>query len=958
MRARHQQRARRNPQGWMGLGCSLLLGLLFAGFVLVFSLVYANLTRDLPSLQALPDLLDPPDGLLLEPTTLYDRTGQHVLLTLQNPAAAGRQILTLDRTQSNYLPPTLISATLATIDPGFWSHSGYSLEGLENSSQPTLAQILVSNLLLWQEPPGLRRALRERLLAAQITARYGRQQVLTWYLNSVYYGRLAYGADAAAHVYFGKPAAALSLAEAAVLAAVSQAPALNPLDAPQVARERAWLVIDAMQQGVFISAQDARLAKQAVLKFQSARLSENNPAPAFANLALEQLTSTISRERLERGGYRVLTSLDYDLQLQAICAARLQISRTQGLPDPPEIADDPACQAARLLPTQTTGLTQEGAGNPLLGAEGGLAANVVVLDPRNGQVLALTGETTPGLDPAHLPGHPPGTLLTPFIYLTGFTRGLSPASLVWDIPAAGSDLQNGQPSYHGPVRLRVALANDYLAPAAQVLSQVGVENSWRTARQMGLAVGSLPEDETASDLLAAGEVTLLDISRAYGVLASLGLQAGSSDPGKTESNDNSASLQPVTILRVEDVSNQVWVQGGSSRLQAVISPQLAYLLTQALSDEPARWPSLGHPNPLEIGRPAAAKIGRTAGDQNAWTVGYTPYLVVGVWLGSPAASTGDRVPASAAAGLWHALIQYASRSLPAEGWTVPAGVNTVAVCDPSGMLPTSECPSIVNEIFLAGSEPTQADTLYRKFQINRETGLLATVFTPSDLIEERVYMDLPPEAFEWALQVGIPTPPEAYDIIQDDPAASPDVQLSSPEMFSHVSGRLAIHGRASGDGFALYRVQVGKGLNPQRWLQVGEESSRAIAGGELGEWDTQGLSGLYAIQLVVIYQDQHVEIDTLQVTVDNQPPEVRVLYPLPDAILSARENRISLQASAQDDLALQQVEFYMDDERLGNLEQAPFSLDWQVSVGTHTLLVKAIDLAGNASQVEVSFEVR
>lgn len=958
MRARRQARSSRNPQGWIGLGCSLLLSFVFTAIALVFSLVYSNLTRDLPSLQVLPDLLEPPNGLLLQPTTLYDSTGLHALLVLQNPAASARQYLTLDSTQPNYLPATLISATLAISDPGFWSHAGYSLDNLQASQHPTLAQMLVSDLLLWQEPPGLRRALRERLLAAQITARYGREQVLTWYLNSANYGRLAFGADAAARVYFGKPASALSLAEAVVLAATAQAPALNPIDAPQVARERAALVIDSMEEGGFILAAEARLARYTVVRFQPAKAPQDNPAPAFSALVLEQLSRVIQRDRLERGSFRVLTSLDYDLQLQANCAARVQVARVLGIADPPDAAEDPACQAARLLPTQSTTLSQQNAQTLPDGAGNSLAANAVVLDPRNGQILAMTGDTTPGLDPAHLPGHPPGSSLTPFIYLTGFTRGLSPATLVWDIPGFSGEIQDGQVAYHGPVRLRVALANDYMAPAAQVLSQVGVENAWRTARQMGLETGSLPTDELASDLLSAGEVTLLDLSRAYGVLASLGLLAGSNDPGTEDGVNGPGLLQPVTILRVEDVSSQVWVAGGSSRLQPVISPQLAYLLTQSLSDEPIRWPSLGHPNPLEIGQPAAAKIGRTAGDQNAWTIGYTPYLVVGVWLGQPAAAPGVRLPATAAAGLWHALIQYASRALPPEGWSAPAGVNSVPVCDPSGMLPTPECPSIVNEIFLAGSEPTQPDTLYRKISINRETGLLATVFTPSELIEERVYMNLPPEALEWALQAGLQTPPEAFDIIQSESAASPFVQLTSPDMFAHVNGRVAIYGRATGEDFASYRLQVGKGLNPQRWLQVGEESSRSVTQGLLGEWDTRELSGLYALQLVVVYQDQHVEINTIQVTVDNQPPQVRLLYPTQDAVLSTRQQTITLQANAQDDLTLQRVEFYVDGELVGSREQAPFTLPWQVSTGSHTLVIKAFDLAGNASQVEVSFEIR
>ncbi len=195
---------------WDAHCCSACLSALAAVLV---GVVYSSITEDLPSLAALPDLLDPPDGILRQPTRLYDRTGEHVLLTLENPGADGSQYLTLDSGEPNFLPASLISATIATQDPYFWKHAGYSLDGIRQNAHPTLAQQLVSNLLLWDETPGLRRALRERLLAAQITSHFGRQQILTWYLNSVNYGRLAFGADAAARVYFGKPASRAHLAE-------------------------------------------------------------------------------------------------------------------------------------------------------------------------------------------------------------------------------------------------------------------------------------------------------------------------------------------------------------------------------------------------------------------------------------------------------------------------------------------------------------------------------------------------------------------------------------------------------------------------------------------------------------------------------------------------------------------------------------------------------------------------
>jgi hypothetical protein len=215
--------------------------------------------------------------------------------------------------------------------------------------------------------------------------------------------------------------------------------------------------------------------------------------------------------------------------------------------------------------------------------------------------------------------------------------------------------------------------------------------------------------------------------------------------------------------------------------------------------------------------------------------------------------------------LWNALMKAASENLPPDDWTVPADVSVMNVCDPSGMLPTAECPNLVSEVFLNGNEPQQADNMYRKYSINRETGLLATVFTLPQLIEDHVYLVVPPEARSWAEGAGLAIPPENYDVIQQ-PRFDENVNITSPDLFSEVSGNVQIEGTAAGDGFASYRVLAGQGLNPQEWIQVGEGTA-PVTKGLLATWDTQGLSGLYAIQLQVIRIDQTVDTAIIQVTV-------------------------------------------------------------------------------------------
>jgi hypothetical protein len=210
-------------------------------------------------------------------------------------------------------------------------------------------------------------------------------------------------------------------------------------------------------------------------------------------------------------------------------------------------------------------------------------------------------------------------------------------------------------------------------------------------------------------------------------------------------------------------------------------------------------------------------------------------------------------------------MQIASQNVPPEDWSLPAEVSVINVCDPSGMLPTSECPNLVSEVFLNGNEPIQPDNMYRKFSINRETNLLATVFTLPQLIEERVYLVVPSEARSWADSAGLAIPPAGYDVIQAPPFNA-DVNISAPELFAEVSGKVIITGTAAGTDFISYRVLVGQGLNPQEWIQVAE-GTVSVAGGPLAEWDTSELSGLYAVQLQVIRSDQRVDTAIIQVTV-------------------------------------------------------------------------------------------
>lgn len=810
IRRRKQRRERREHS----TSRRILLLVLGVGFVVtvvlavgIFGLAsaWSRLTAGLPSTGQISVLLDPDSGPLLRPTRLYDRTGAHLLAELAPPGSS-RGYLGGDQ-----IPKALADATLAAADPTFRSHPGCLLTG-----RATLATRLASDLLLWREPPSARRSLRACLLGLQLTNTYGRDQILEWYLNSADFGNYAYGADAAAQLYFGKPGDQLNLAESALLAAVSQSPALNPFDAPEAAIASQRDLLSRMAILGLITPSQAEQAAAEPLVFQSApELSFT--APAFVNLTLEQLSTVFPRERIERGGLDITTSLDFDLQGQATCLIHFQIARANG--QDPTPAD---CPSVRDLPALTSA---KGAAH--------LQASVAITDPQTGDVLALVGDGgSDDLEAATLQDHLAGSLTAPFVYLTAFTRGAGPASLVWDIPGGLSglpeEIQSQGGEFHGPVRLREAMAGGYLVPATEELLNLGGESVAGTAAPFGLDLQPDPADPLA---LLTGDQSLspIDVAQAYGIFAADGILAGQAAE---------ESLRPSTVLKVEGADHALWLDQSIPQKQAVVSAPLAFLVDNVLSQGAA------------LDRPAASIEGQTLDGLSTWTAGFTPHRSIAVWAGAD-----SPVPAEVSAGLWQALMQSASNGQPADGWDPPAGVGAVQVCDPSGLLPTPACPSVVKEYFLAGNEPTDADNLFATYPVNRETGFLATVFTPLGLVEQRTYMLIPEAARSWAAAAGQPAPPQNYDTIQYSPPGG-EVAITSPEMFADASGKLTVTGSASGQDFLFYRLQYGEGLNPQAWYHIGEDVSTPVTDGTLGEWDTADLNGLYVLQLQVVYLDQ------------------------------------------------------------------------------------------------------
>jgi membrane peptidoglycan carboxypeptidase len=939
----------------IALGIALVFALGAAGPI--SATAYGDLTADLPEAESIEQAFRP--GGLFQPVRIYDRSGSHLLYEALNPLAANRRWYPVDSLPvgvgSGYPEAAAIAAESRALQGapiGGRARLTLAIPGRTESALDTgiesITRHLAENLL---QPLGdakrsaLMRSTRAGLLAGELGESYRPERVLAWYLNSAPYGHMTFGLDAAGLVYYGKHASELSLAEAAALAAVALDPSLNPLDAPDAAQQRAAEVIQRMVDLGFVTEAGAEKALAASPPVRLEDAANQPETPAFARVVWDGLDKLLGPGAQSHGGLKVITAIDYDLQNQAECTAATHLARMSG-GDPGVIEpaqDGSACVAAGLLP-------------PLRPSDSGVDHGIdqsalVILDPTRGQILSMVG-------PA-ISSHMTGDAFAPMVYLTAFARGYTPATMVVDVPQLGVDNESSQLTeaelgalYHGPVRMRTALANSYVAANAETARLAGVANIVRTAHQLG--VQAFPDSSTSltpERVIEHAESNLLDMTYAFGIWAVQGQMFGVPIP-PDRLEPGYRSLDPVIVVRVEDPSGEV-IYGLHLSERSVVSPQLAYLMADVLSDEAARWPSLGQPNPLEIGRPAAAKTGMAPDGRGAWVIGFTPRLSVGVWVGS--GQSGDLVgvePRNGAAPIWHALIRYASRDVGADAWALPPGMSEVDVCDPSGLLPTAYCPQVVREVFPQGTEPTHYDNLYQPYRINRETGKLATLFTPIDQVEERVYLIPPPEAMDWAKRVGLPQPPEEYDSLVEAPATSSEARITTPANFDYVRSRISVLGDAHPNGFEYYRLQYGAGLNPTRWFQIGSDATETVKAGKLGVWDTTGLSGLYTLQLVVVRQDGQLSTAAVLVTIDNRPPDVQIVSPYAGQAFSRTGGgEVSFQIEASDDLALARLDFFIDGRLVTTLDAPPYAIRWEpTTLGEHSLFVRAHDAADNWSE--------
>ncbi|MGD2176682.1 MAG: transglycosylase domain-containing protein [Anaerolineae bacterium] len=1000
---RHRRRRARDQTGIHQvlriLGIVLLAVLItisasVVGGVSAVASAYSYFTRDLPEPQQIEAAEEN-----FETTEIYDRTGQHVIARVIDPTGGERTWVSLDQ-----IPDHLINATVASEDRSFWENPGFNprgiarafwadIRGQEIQGGSSITQQLIKNIVIKEElryvsPEGpawkdYERKITEILLSHRITQKYAKEQILEWYLNTNFYGNLAYGIEAAAQVYFGKSARELTPSESATLIAIPQYPRMNPFDNPEMARKRRGLVIDAMMRDGYISLAEATAAKVEPWDLAEEQSGDrfDMKAPHFAvhvRDLLERMPE-VGPEALYRGGLRVYTTVDLDLQEQAKCAAQAHIRRLSGEDETLVIQEavENGCEAAQFLPPLRS--HQVGRDRSVSNA------SVVAIRPATGEILAMVGsldywdESIDGQFNVAMDGQgrQPGSSFKPFTYVTLLSQGYNAAHMLLDVRTAFRQ-PGGKPyvpenydrKYHGPQRLRLALARSYNIPAVAGLEIAGVDNVIRTAHRMGINTLDRGLDYYGLSLtLGGGEVHPLDMVYAFSVFANNGRMYGA-PLLEEELREGYRQLDPVAILRVEDRYGNVLYKYEKPESRTILSPQLAYLMNHILSDEQARWAAMGHPNPLELSndRPAAAKTGTTNDFRDAWTIGYTPQLVVGVWAGNTDNSMMNNLPGlRGAAPVWHAVTEYALQDEPAAFFARPEGLIESAVCAVSGKQPTAHCPT-VTELFIPGTEPTEECDIHQTYHVNRETGRLCTVHTPPELCEEKVYEVYPPEAVSWIASLEEDkrpeTPPTQYDTIYGPSRSDAEVAIVSPESYSYVSGLVPVEGNARGGDFNFYRLVFGKGLNPTEWIQVGPDHGNQVDHGLLETWDTRKLDGLYSLRLQVVDHSSNLRETTIQVTVDSISPTLDLNYPEEGSEYELGYHEwVNVNAEVHD-YSVERVEFYeyaggktaepADLQPFAVRQVAPFNVNWTLSsstsLGPHTFYVVAVDAAGNRAK--------
>lgn len=815
--------------------------------------LYAYYARDLPDPGQLAR------RQLFQTARIFDRNGV-LLEELVDPTGGRRTSVPLAQ-----VPQVLRDATVAAEDASFYSNPGFDVRaiaratyqwvryGEPQSGASTITQQLVKNTLLSPEQTRERK-VREAFLAMEAARRYSKDQILEMYLNEIYYGNRAYGVQAASETYFGKGAKELTLPEASLLAGLPQAPAYyDPYTNLPAAKERQQYVLGQMARTGIISQQEAEAARRAPLNLKPRAGGSTAQAPHFTAYVRQILEDQFGSEALFRNGLQVTTTLDVEWLRTAERIAREKVGEVR----------------ARNVNN----------------------AALVSIKPETGEILAMLGSldfadaSIDGQVNVALAERQPGSALKPFTYLTAFSKGWNPATLLMDIPTdfGGYRPNNFDNRFRGPINARQALGQSLNIPAVLTLEFATIPETLNTLHRIGVNSLRDPQRYGLSVTLGGGEVRLLDLTYAYAALANGGKQAGSPVPAERR-QPGYRQLDPVAILKVTDSAGKVLYQYQAPQALEVADPRVVHQVTSILLDDDARAPTFGRGSTLVLkGRPAAVKTGTTDRYVDSWIVGYTPDLVTGVWVGNTDSSPMKDVGGSLGAGaIWNAYMEEVLKGAPAREFRRPEGVVEADVCALSALLPTPECREsqlpirgTVRDLFVPGVNlPTKTDDVHQRVEVCVVNGKRAVPLTPPNGRELRVFTVWPERYRAWAEQNGFPPPPreDCGDVYRGERKA--EIVGPRPSDRLQAGQQVQVMGSAFIDDFAAYTLDVGSGANPSEWRPITQRRPQGVDNGLLGVWDTANLAaGQYTLRVTAF--------DSLENAVEGRATVTLTVVPTP-----------------------------------------------------------------------------
>lgn len=886
------------------------------------------------------DLPDPnklQERQVAQSTKIYDRTGEHLIYeTIFQDQR--RTVVTLEQ-MSPWLPKAVVSIE----DKFFYTHKGIRWASVARATfnniirrntsgggASTITQQLIKNTLVANKPSlfqKVSRKLKEFILAPQLEKRYSKDEILQMYLNEIPLGGTNYGIESASQSYFGKKAVDLTLAESATIAAMIQAPSryLNKLEN---LHDRRNYVLKLMQDQGMITAEQAESAKKETTDpKRRLMLSE---APHFINYILKQLQDKYGDLSVDTAGLKVITTLDYEKQ---------------------KIAETVIKELGEKFAKESN------ANNSAM----------VAMDPKTAQILALVGSrdynstTTDGnFDVVTQGFRQPGSSFKPFVYTAAFEKGYTPETVIYDVKTnfemrAGAKPytpQNYDGKDHGLVTIRKALQGSLNIPAVKAMYLVGGKQTVEFAKRFGYT--SFTKEPDLTMVLGGTEVNLLEHTNAYATLA-----------------DNGIYHAPVSILKVTDNNGQVVEEWKTNNGSEAVTPELASLITNVLSDNPARAYIFGINNSLTLpGRPVATKTGTTNDNKDAWTLGYTPSLVTGVWVGNtPIASPMKAGGNSLAGKIWNRFMSESLKNTPVEGFPTPP-------------------PNTAEKPVLRGADGGI------KLRINQITGRIASSSTPETLVVEKTY--LPPhdilyyvnkddprglalsnpaddpqyQNWENALQewvererlagreIVFEEPPTAFDS-DTSPELAPTVQIFMPSNNDTLNTRqLHIGATATAPRgiaqvvFYLDDKNLGRSTQFPFYLDInlretpnGPHTIKAVA------MDDQGNNTAHSIQI-----NLQAEMESASATWFDTPPLSlatddfpRTMYLVPFRWIETKEIKILLDGKTI---------YTFDQTDKPENQKLMFTWNHAPSAGSHTLSAITTENSGRTAQKDLVVEVR